>query len=646
MRWIVAILAVALLAQLGIFDGSIQCLSWSCGECIVNTDDYNDTVRGKWTFNFNFTGDDVTGSELTVYGTKGGKTFYNAIMGIDTYFEWCWKGLENVTLAENFNRIEENTFAELQHLYKVTAPGVQWVDGEAFAKSTVEILELPKLESAGTGAFKMCSNLKAISFVNQGSFQSLGSGCFEGTGVMDVTLPNKETIAFGGLENLFKDCVLLENFTCAKQGIFLAKGTFSGCYNLQALKEVTILQVGDSAFYACGNLQTFNLVAATYTGDDKKMKFGVSSFEKTGIKGTFDFTGYTMDDISGAIYAFCDCPFLESIKFPSTVTNTIPEGLVKDCVALTAFEWGTGVCKIEPFAFSGCVLLKPVEHLKWGETLELGKQCFMGCALETINFQKVTGEVKLYEGVFSGCVNLTKVTYQDAKELTGFEAEIFKDCVKLQTLEYNKEKEKVSLVKDRAFYGCALFNPPFDIVETQDSSSGNWSAWLGVSAFEGCAVEKIDFSDLPNTVPNASCFRNCVHLTEVVLYNGTTKLANYLFAGCTALTEIVIPPSVTTFGNGVFADCKSLKKITYLGQAVPPGDVFDGCDNIDVVVVDEETQGCYFGGAVTSKCSWVTRNPGPFAGIMIAVILVVGAVIAVLVLLGIKGKLRCGKDKD
>lgn len=644
---------MALLAQLGFFDGSTQCLSWSCGECTVDPEEWAEAQSyPNWTMKFDFTGDDVTGSALEVHGfwdgRGSGKTFYNAIMGIHTYFEWCWKGVENVTLDANaFDTIEQNTFAELQHLYKVTAKGVKWVKAEAFAKSTVEILELAdNLVEVSTGAFKMCSNLKDISFVSRDSVTKIGSACFEGTGVVNAVLPTGYQNV-GALENLFKDCVLLETFSFngEKTGIWLAKGMFSGCYNLQKLDErVKFVQVGDSAFYACGNLKTFNLVDPQTTQQGKDpMKFGVSSFEKTGINGTFDFTGYKMADISGGIYAFCDCPFLESITFPEA-TGTIPEGLVKDCVALREFRWKTVTKSIEPFAFSGCVSLKPVDYLTWDTTLVLGKECFMGCAIEEINFRSVGGEVTFAAGVFSGCVNLTKVTYRDEKELTGFETETFKDCVKLQTLEY--KQAKVDLVKDRAFYGCVLFNPPFDIVETKNSSGQVVGAWLGVSAFEGCAVEKIDFSDLPHTVPNASCFRNCVHLTEVVLYNGTTKLANYLFAGCTALKEIVIPPSVTTFGNGCFADCKSLKKITYLGQAVPPGDVFDGCDNIDVVVVDEETQGCYFGGAVTSKCSWVTRNPGPFAGIMIAVILVVGAVIAVLVVLGIKGKLRCGKDRD
>lgn len=50
--------------------------------------------------------------------------------------------------------------------------------------------------------------------------------------------------------------------------------------------------------------------------------------------------------------------------------------------------------------------------------------------------------------------------------------------------------------------------------------------------------------------------------TEIVLKNGTTDIAGYVFSQCSALSSISIPNSVTSIGNKAFYECDGLTSVT------------------------------------------------------------------------------------
>lgn len=54
-------------------------------------------------------------------------------------------------------------------------------------------------------------------------------------------------------------------------------------------------------------------------------------------------------------------------------------------------------------------------------------------------------------------------------------------------------------------------------------------------------------------------------LTEVIIPEGRTRIANYVFDSCLALTKVTIPSTMTSMGTGAFDSCSSLTEITYNG---------------------------------------------------------------------------------
>ncbi len=58
-------------------------------------------------------------------------------------------------------------------------------------------------------------------------------------------------------------------------------------------------------------------------------------------------------------------------------------------------------------------------------------------------------------------------------------------------------------------------------------------------------------------------FYGCDGLKKIVFEEGTTKVANGLFAYCLGMEEITIPDTVTMIGNNAFGDCVSLRTVRF-----------------------------------------------------------------------------------
>ena len=64
-----------------------------------------------------------------------------------------------------------------------------------------------------------------------------------------------------------------------------------------------------------------------------------------------------------------------------------------------------------------------------------------------------------------------------------------------------------------------------------------------------------------NDTISTDCFRDNVHLTEVWLPEGITRILEGSFAGCERLTSVTIPASVKVIEQNAFAGCEDLKTI-------------------------------------------------------------------------------------
>ena len=126
------------------------------------------------------------------------------------------------------------------------------------------------------------------------------------------------------------------------------------------------------------------------------------------------------------------------------------------------------------------------------------------------------------------------------------------------------------------------------------------------SSFSGKAVKSVYISDLAawcnekfyKDVSNPLCngadlYINGELVTELMIPDGVTSIANYAFYGCTSIESVVIPDSVTSIGNGAFSGCKNLKSVT-IGENVAKigSDAFAGCDHVETVSIGSLSTWC------------------------------------------------------
>jgi hypothetical protein len=92
----------------------------------------------------------------------------------------------------------------------------------------------------------------------------------------------------------------------------------------------------------------------------------------------------------------------------------------------------------------------------------------------------------------------------------------------------------------------------------------------------------------------------CESLTDIVLPEGVTSIGDRAFNNCSALSSIVIPESVTNIGESAFKNCISLKSFEIPSSVTSIGFVaFSGCKSLSSLVIPE---------------SVVNLNGNPFCG--------------------------------
>ncbi|MBQ2927803.1 MAG: leucine-rich repeat protein [Oscillospiraceae bacterium] len=103
------------------------------------------------------------------------------------------------------------------------------------------------------------------------------------------------------------------------------------------------------------------------------------------------------------------------------------------------------------------------------------------------------------------------------------------------------------------------------------------------------AYDTLRSAYLPSTLEslNSGLFEDHTKLNYVSISEGTTYIGRNAFAGCTSLTSVWLPGSVTEVQSGAFADCWALKRVTMPAALEVGSDVFEGCDNLKELNVDD-----------------------------------------------------------
>ncbi len=340
--------------------------------------------------------------------------------------------------------------------------------------------------------------------------------------------------------------------------VAIANDVFKGNTALQSVViPDTVTKIGAGCFLNCGKLMFVIL-------PKNLVKLGEGAFESTAITSIEIPRKLEEGNVSyGEIYGnsngpFCKCEQLKTVKFEDGTTE-IAQYLFAGCTGLESIEIPDTVTIIERKAFFKCKNLK------------------------TVNISNVT--TRICENAFNNCEGLTDIIIPDS--VTNIGAGAFFECENLADVKLSKELKT-----------------------------------LGEAAFESTAITSIE---IPRKLEEGNVsygeiygnsngpFCKCEQLKTVKFEDGTTKVAQYLFAGCTGLESIVIPDTVTTIEQKAFYGCSLLKRVqipvscTSIGQSAfknckelmeitIPGaiqnvehDTFNGCSSLKSVRLSNAT---------------------------------------------------------
>lgn len=194
------------------------------------------------------------------------------------------------------------------------------------------------------------------------------------------------------------------------------------------------------------------------------------------------------------------------------------------------------------------------------------------------------------------------------KTITTINQNVFANCDKIKSVSFPKT---LISVQQNAFTNCA----ELQAVEFADGGTRCYNA-----AFDQCnKLSKVTI--LGGVVKHNLCYAfssyRQLHISEIILCEGVTKIESSAFYNFSDITKISIPATVTDISQYAFKNCENLKTVEFKKGSVTIGNpVFYDCNQItelrilsgDITftcssVMDAKISQLYLGEEVTSICS-------------------------------------------
>ncbi|MBQ7849144.1 MAG: leucine-rich repeat protein [Clostridia bacterium] len=335
---------------------------------------------------------------------------------------------------------------------------------------------------------------------------SLADSAFAGCQVEQVTLPE-------GLrelrERVFAGCPSLKMVRLPQTLRAIRDRAFEGCISLRRLSvpgNVTIF--GADIFSGCTSLNL--LVARDSAADQYARKHGLS----VKLAGMPEAPGgfRRMETAAGCVI----------VRY---------EGRDKS-VTVPAELGGKPVTGIGDRAFEGCQELEQVV-LPEGVT-SVGERAFYSCA--ALRRVTIPASVKTFGGMaFAGCPQVTLLVKKDSPA--------------------HVHAEQMS-------YNCTLVDREAPPVVFHVEPAGEGLQLVGYRGRDARVSVPARIDGKPVVSVGKKAFSQSAGVTEIVLPEGVTEIADSAFWGCGSLERIVLPGSVRKIGESAFWDCRQLKELT------------------------------------------------------------------------------------
>ena len=449
----------------------------------------------------------------------------------------------------------------------ITAIGAYAFSG---CSAITEVVIQKTTETIGERAYAQCSNISKVSFA-EGANVAFGSFVFEGCQKLGtIALPSTITVfdgsVFAGCNNIAEIIVDTDNPVLSSvDGILYDKDVTTVIYcpkakvvDFTTLPE-TVIKIGTAAFQANPSITTL-VIPARIT------EIGEMAFENCVNLTSVVFEG-TADVVLGKS-AFANCSTLATVTLPSGLTNISEKAFY--LTALAAIEIPETVTSIGAYAFAKtdiATLTIPAS------VATIAEGAFSGCAnLTTVTFAEggssnlQLGTTDNTVGVFEASTAITTVVLPKRIEIIGSRA-FFNSIVTAMTIPADASLKSIG---DYAFY-----HNQFDTIALPEGLT-----YIGSHAFEHCQLTAIN---IPTTVTEIGecAFLSCGMLTNVTFAEGGTaglKLSKELFKDCTKLTTVTLPARLD----------QAYEVMTVNGlQLTTFPTLFTGCDKLEAVYVED-----------------------------------------------------------
>ena len=557
-------------------------------------------------------------------------------------FDMC-KRLETLNLNQGLVTIGNAAFGTNTSLKRVTIPDtVTTIGSYAFGTCTsLEWVDIPASVTAiGSYAFEknneFVTNITDLSAWCRIQFNGT-SGQFysnpterghklylNGELITDLVIPDGVTSIPAGA---FDRCTYIESVTIPDSVTTIGKYAFRGSNNIETVTIGSgVTAIGDNAFTECTGLRevhiddvaawcginfadlnanplTFahdlyvNDVYATVTvpntvTDIKQYVFtGISNpvivaggVENIRYRAFYDATtqSVTLNEGLKTIEndAFSRCNNLLSIDLPDSLT-TIGTYVFNECTSLKDVEIGTGLTAIGNYDFYKCTSIEEITIP--ANIVTIGNDAFDMCTgLETLNLNE--GLVTIGNAAFGTNTSLTRVTIPDTVTTIGSYA--FGTCTSLQWIDipasvtsiggyaFEKNNEFVTNITDVAAWCAIRFNGTTGQYYSCPFEKGHILYLNG---------EPLTDLVIPEGVTSIAqgAFDGCTTIQTVRLPSTLTEVKNYTFRNATNLTSIAVPDSVTAMNSGAFSGCGALTNVvcgkdSYAASFLPAKTVYLG----------------------------------------------------------------------
>lgn len=293
--------------------------------------------------------------------------------------------------------------------------------------------------------------------------------------------------------------------------------------------------------------------------------------------------GVTYKVTSIGTRTFYNCPNLESVSLPNTITALEDEAF-SFCSSLRSVAMNEGLSVIGANAFYMCVSLTDAKVP--GSVKSIGDYAFRYCSsLTSINIPKSV--LKIGHFAFSDCTGVTSIVVEDGNP--NYDSR--EGCNAL-----------IETVKNRLFLACCNSTIPQGVVTVGGTAFYNMKTLQSIDipssvttieslAFSGC--KNLTSINIPNSVAyiGSDAFEHCANLSSISLPNSLTEISDELFWDCPSLESIIIPKSVTKIGQGAFYGCKRLQSVTIPSSVkVISNYAFGMCTSLSDFILDTEGQ--------------------------------------------------------